>query len=112
MSDWNMDIFYLFQAMIFQFQKKDYRTAVLLYHRCNFYALHPIHYYRLYQCYMELGLYWRADVCFSIAKDHATFVPSIGCASIDHIQDKLRLLKCGGCDIEMPTEIPSSMNTV
>merc|ERR1719203_2497104 len=46
--------------MILQFQMKQYAEAVLVYHRCRFYAAHPIHHYRLYECYAQLGLYGNA----------------------------------------------------
>ena len=34
MDDFDLDIFYLFQGMIYQFQMKRYLEAILIYHRC------------------------------------------------------------------------------
>ena len=48
MKEWDLDIFYLFQGMIYQFQMKRYLKAILIYHQCNFHAVHPIHYDRLF----------------------------------------------------------------
>lgn len=58
---YHVDIHLYFRAMIFQYHLKDYQSAICLYHQCNFYGAHPIHLYRLYECYLAIGLYRRAS---------------------------------------------------
>ena len=104
-DDRHFGIYQLFQAMIFQDQMKKYTTAILMYHLCNFYGLHLIHYYRMYQCYLKLGLYHRALRCLvkaAMTSDgDVTNVPSIDKRYAEKKQRviaSLRKLQCDTCE--------------
>ena len=74
----HQDIFLLFEGMIAQYDDEDYRKAICLYHQCNFYSAHPIQYYRLYECYLAVGLYRRASRYLERARKGARGqIPSI-----------------------------------
>ena len=73
-----LEIFCLFQGMICQYHLEDYLSAICLYHQCNFYGAHPIHFYRLFECYRVIGLYGKALGCLRMAVKRAKgTVPSI-----------------------------------
>ena len=96
----HLEIFYLFQGMICQYHLEDYPSAICLYHQCNFYAAHPIHFYRLFECYRMIGLYGKALGCLKIAQHRAQgMVPSI---SRDYEKNKRELerrIKSTYCDV-------------
>ena len=51
----------LFTAMILEEAPSNrITTAIQAYHRCNFFAVHPIHFWKLSQCYLKVRLYRRA----------------------------------------------------
>lgn len=96
------DIFRLFEGMIAQFHDVDYRKAVCLYHECNFYSAHPIQYYRLYECYLAMGLYRRASKYLERAQQSARGqIPSIKKdieskrAVLDSLMGHLQCANCG-----------------
>ena len=117
----HQDNFLLFEGMISQYYDEDYRKAICLYHECNFYGAHPIQYYRLYECYLALGLCQRAmkylerarrsarGQIFSIKrnmKKNKSFLDTelrhlvsvnIGCQISGKTLYKYQLYPCSGC---------------
>lgn len=76
-------------------------SAIQRYHQCNFFGVHPIHFWKLSECYTEVKLYRRASKYLERAYQRAEGqVPSI---SRDYhgrwtlLQRTLTLLKCDVC---------------
>ena len=99
----HMDIFNLFKAMHLHHHGQ-YMYAIERYHQCNFFAAHPIHYYRLYQCYLEIGLYVRALRCLrraeSRTKPAKIQIPSITnnySEKVEQLQTLICTLQCQTC---------------
>ena len=96
----HFDIFCLFQGMICQYHLKDYLSAICLYHQCNFYAAHPIHFYRLFECYRMIGLYGKALGCLRMAVKRAKgTVPSIVRNVLEHKAELETRLENSYCDV-------------
>ena len=60
LKGWNSGIIYLFQGMIYQLEMQQYAEAILMYHHCTFYEVRVVNYFRLFQCYGQLGLIGKA----------------------------------------------------
>ena len=73
-----------------------------MYHHCNFYGAHPIQYYRLYECYLAVGLYRRASRYLERSRKSARgHIPSIKKdmegkrVALDSLLNSLVCGKCG-----------------
>ena len=108
----HFDIFCLFQGMICQYHLRDHPSAICLYHQCNFYAAHPIHFYRLVECYRMIGLYGKALGCLNIAEFRANgTVPSIQRDFAEtevELEKQLRQIQCDVCGLRNWDEILSA----
>ena len=95
------EVHWLFKGMWYQFGEHRYQEAIFAYHRCNYLASHPIHYWRLSECYMELGLFRSALNCMERAhKMNRGQVPSIEKAYSEqrtNVLVELNGLRCGVC---------------
>merc|ERR1712032_873697 len=87
LADQCVDILTLFQGMIHQHQLGNHIQAILIYHRCIFFAAHTVLYSQLGICYAEIGLYDRAQRFSKIAYQNS--IGQYSAKELIKIKDKM-----------------------